>query len=94
LNVGCGKPVGIAEVGRILAKLCGKNSEPDIQGEFRKGDVRHCFADPSKIQRLLGWLPKVTFEEGLRELVEWSSQIVAEDRFEAATSELRAKGLL
>ncbi len=94
LNVGCGNPIGIAEIGWMLARLCGKDIEPDIQGEFRKGDVRHCFADTSKIQRLLGWLPKVTFEEGLRELVEWSSQIVAEDRFEAATSELRAKGLL
>jgi dTDP-L-rhamnose 4-epimerase len=94
LNVGCGRPIGIAEVGCMLARLCAKSIEPDIQGKFRKGDVRHCFADTAKIQRLLGWSPKVSFEEGLCELVEWSNQVIAEDRFEAATAELKAKGLL
>ncbi len=94
LNVGCGHPVHIAEVGRILAGLCGKDLEPDIQGKFRKGDVRHCFADNSRICQLLDWSPRVSFEEGLRELVDWSDGVVAEDRFEKATAELQAKGLL
>lgn len=94
LNVGYGHPVGIAEVGQILARICDKNLEPDIQFKFRKGDVRHCFADTTRIQKLLGWSPRISFEEGLRELVEWSERVVAEDRFEQATAELRAKGLL
>ncbi len=94
LNVGCGQPIGIAEVGHMLAKLCNKSIEPDIQGKFRKGDVRHCYADNTRIQNLLGWSPRISFEDGLRELVEWSSRVVAEDRFEQATAELKAKGLL
>jgi dTDP-L-rhamnose 4-epimerase len=94
LNIGSGNPIEIAEVGRTIAQVCGKSIEPDIQNKFRKGDVRHCYADTGRIRTLLGWEPKVSFEEGVRELVEWSEKVEAVDRFEQATQELRAKGLL
>jgi dTDP-L-rhamnose 4-epimerase len=93
-NVGSSKPIGIAEVGRTIARVCGKEIEPDIQNKFRKGDVRHCYADNTKIRTLLGWGPKVSFEEGIRELVGWSDGVEAVDRFEEAAAELKAKGLV
>lgn len=94
LDVGTGKPIEIAEVARTIARVCDKQIEPDIQMKFRKGDVRHCYADITRIQTLLGWNPQVKYEEGIRELVAWSEKVEAEDHFEQASAELRAKGLL
>lgn len=94
VNVGTGNPLAIAEVARAIAKVCGKSIEPDIQHKFRKGDVRHCYADNSKLRDKLGWKPMVSFEDGVRELVEWSERVEAEDQFEKAAAELKAKGLV
>jgi dTDP-L-rhamnose 4-epimerase len=33
--------------------------------------VRHCFADISRIQSLLGYVPRYQFEDGVAELVAW-----------------------
>ena len=94
VNVGTGNPIPIAEVARTIANVCGKSIEPDIQNKFRKGDVRHCYADNTKLREKLGWEPKVTFEAGIKELVEWSDRVEAEDKFEQAAAELKAKGLV
>ncbi len=94
VNVGSGNPLPIAEVARTIARVCGKSIEPDIQHKFRKGDVRHCYADNTKLRRKLGWEPKIGFEDGIRELVEWSERVEAEDKFEQAAAELKAKGLV
>ena len=54
-NVGSGVPLKIRNIAETLAKLYGKDIEPKILYRFRKGDVRHCYADITKIQQLLGW---------------------------------------
>jgi dTDP-L-rhamnose 4-epimerase len=93
-NVGTGKPVTIISIAETLAKLYGKNIKPNITNKFRKGDVRHCFADISKIKKMLGFAPMVNFEEGMKELIEWSSNIEAIDKFDDASDELRRHGLI
>lgn len=92
-NVGTGKPISVAEVARVLAKLFGVAIEPEIVGKFRKGDVRHCFPDISKAERLLGYKPAVSFDAGMRELIEWSRAAEARDKFEEAARELKKRGL-
>ena len=42
---------------------------------------------------LLGYEPKVTFEDGMGELVEWLADQEADDHVDDATSELAARGL-
>jgi dTDP-glucose 4,6-dehydratase len=42
--------------------------------EDRPGHDRRYAIDPSKIERELGWRPKVRFEEGLRDTVRWYLQ--------------------
>ena len=42
----------------------------------------------------LGYEPKVSFEEGMKELVEWASKIEAKDRFDKAYKELEEKRLV
>lgn len=93
-NVGTGIPLTIRSIAETLARLYGKNIKPDITNKFRKGDVRHCYADITRIKSTLGWEAKVSFEEGMRGLIEWSRTAESIDRFEEAVSELRGKGLV
>lgn len=93
-NVGTGRATSILEVARTLSRLLGFQKPPTIVNSFREGDIRHCFADISKIKRLLGYKPRVTFEEGMKELVGWVSRQTAVDRSEQATKELKKRGLV
>ncbi|MGB9677761.1 MAG: NAD-dependent epimerase/dehydratase family protein, partial [Candidatus Ratteibacteria bacterium] len=93
-NVGTGKPVRIVDIANLLIKLLGKEIKPEITYKFRKGDVRHCYADISKIKNKLGFEIKTTLEEGMKKLIEWASQAKAEDKFEKAQKELKEKGLI
>ncbi len=93
LNVGSGRPVAIRYVAEQLALAYGKPIEPEITQRFRKGDVRHCYADTSRLKEVLDYEPGVSFEQGIEELVEWSRNTEAEDLFDRAKAELEAKGL-
>lgn len=94
-NVGTGKPVTIKEIADVLTRLYEKKITPVITNKYRKGDIRHCYADITKIRRL-GYKPKVKFDEGVKELVEWVNDqpsCNAEDRFEIAQEELKRRKL-
>jgi len=94
-NIGNGIPLTIKSVAETLARLYGREDiRPEIAEKFRKGDVRHCYADTTRAKTVIGFEPKVTFEEGMRELIEWAHGARAEDRFEDAARELKEKGLV
>lgn len=94
LNVGSGKPVTVRKVAEVLARLYGRDLAPEITGTFRKGDVRHCCSDNSKIRKLLNFGADVSFDEGMKELAKWSEKAEAVDLVGKATAELKGKGLL
>jgi dTDP-L-rhamnose 4-epimerase len=94
LNVGTGRPTSVAAVAGVLADSLGVRIEPEIVGRFRKGDIRHCFADVAKIERLLGWRPEVDFADGMAELIAWSESESPSDGVAQATDELTRRGLL
>jgi dTDP-L-rhamnose 4-epimerase len=93
-NVGAGRQITIKRIGEIIAELNHSNVRPLITGKFRKGDVRHCYADISKIKSKLGFEPKISFEEGMKELMEWSKGQKAIDKSDMATEELKHHGLV
>jgi dTDP-L-rhamnose 4-epimerase len=93
VNVGAGRPVSIREMAEVLARQLGKEIEPEVTHEFRAGDIRHCSADLTRARELLGYEPRVTFEDGMRELVEWLATQEAEDRVDAAHAALVERGL-
>ena len=93
-NMGSGVPTSIKEIATKLAKLLKKDIQPKLIGEFRINDIRHCYADNSKIKKLLGWKPKVSLEKGFAELIDWSEKEEAVDTFEKAEKELKQKKLL
>lgn len=94
LNVGSGESHSVAEVANRLAAAMGVDIAPEITGRFRTGDIRHCFADTTRARDLLGFTPRVGFDEGLAELVEWLADRAAVDRIDQATDELRRRGLV
>lgn len=93
INIGSGRPTPILEIAQTLEKLLGKHGLVKISKEFRKGDIRHCFANITKAQKVLGWKPEISLAEGFKELVEWSGREKAVDRFAQAEKELKARGL-
>ncbi len=91
-NVGTGRGTSVLEVARLLIKLYRADLEPEKVEKFRAGDIRHCFADASRLGRL-GFRPRMNLEEGLRQLIEWARQKPALDRVEEAARELESRGL-
>jgi dTDP-L-rhamnose 4-epimerase len=92
-NIGSGRPVTIKEVAQLLAEALGVSVEPEITGECRIGDVRHCFPDISAAREVLGYRPTTQLETGLREFVTWLRGRVAVDRVSEARAELAGRGL-
>jgi dTDP-L-rhamnose 4-epimerase len=93
LNVAAQDPVSVLDVARALARVLDVDLEPEIRNEYRAGDIRHCFGDSTRARELLEWAPRVTFEEGMRELAEWLVTQTAVDRVDEATSALAERGL-
>jgi dTDP-L-rhamnose 4-epimerase len=94
-NVGSGSPIAIADMASTLARMLGKSIAPDYLGKYRVGDVRHCFADISKIERTFGVRPQRSFDEGMQELISWVSLAKAPvDRSRASIAELEKQRLL
>lgn len=87
-NVGTGRPLTVLDVAYALAREIGIDVEPEVTNQFRAGDIRHCYADISKIRRVLGYEPQVRFEDGVRDLVAWISGEPALDLVDLAYREL------
>ncbi len=95
-NVGTGKPTSIKEIAKILSNYISPKIQPTITNEFRSGDIRHCFADITKISNKLGFEPEISLEKGMKSLVKWikNQKGNIKDKTEKAYEELHNKGLL
>jgi dTDP-L-rhamnose 4-epimerase len=94
VNVGTGLATPIREVARSLAEGLGCPDQVEIVGRFREGDIRHCVANVSRARSLLGYEPRVSLREGMKELLDWVSEQDAVDLVAKATAELEARRLL
>ena len=70
-NVGTGKAVTIVQLASLIHELTQSAVafEPSFQSA-RIGDIEHSVASIEAIQRDLRWEPKISLEDGLRELIE------------------------
>jgi dTDP-L-rhamnose 4-epimerase len=93
VNVGSGRSVTVREIGEKLAATIGKQLVPEFTGEYRVGDIRHCYADIGLARAALAYEPSVELEEGMAEIAAWLEGRVAEDRVDAAAQELADRGL-
>jgi dTDP-L-rhamnose 4-epimerase len=94
-NIGSGEHRPIVEIARLIASAMGREHiEPEIVGKTRAGDIRHCFADITQAERVLGFKPKRNFTQGLSELAAWVEEQEARDLVQQARSELEQRGLV
>lgn len=71
-NAGCGRPVPVLEMVRMLISVSGRAVEPDIRGKGTpRGEIERQYLDSSAIHEELGWEPKWELERGLRAAWEW-----------------------
>jgi nucleoside-diphosphate-sugar epimerase len=69
-NVATGQRSTLNETFKLLQKLTSHSGSP-VYGAERGGDIKHSLADISSAEKLLGYKPKVNFEDGLRQTVDW-----------------------
>jgi dTDP-L-rhamnose 4-epimerase len=93
-NVGTGQRTTVLQVAKEIVQFFGSGSELFVVGAFRQGDVRHNFADLSKIRDAIGFAPRFPFREGLLRFLTWAA---AQDRlpisYESSLREMRERGL-
>jgi len=70
INVATGGRISLNQLFNTVKQLVGATVDPTYV-DTRAGDVRDSQADISKAQRILGYSPAVSFEDGLRKTVEW-----------------------
>ncbi len=92
-NIGCGRPVTVLEMASLLINKLNSNLDTKIVNKFREGDIRHCFADTSKIKKEIGFEAKISLEEGINDLISWVKDQSADDLVDLATAILEKKGL-
>lgn len=94
-NVGTGVATTVLEVAEALGKGYGKDVSLQVTGDFRVGDIRHNYADLTKIQQKLGFVPRVSFAEGIARFTAWvNEQEVALIDYTKSLNEMKSKGLM
>ncbi|HYG85152.1 MAG TPA: SDR family NAD(P)-dependent oxidoreductase [Azospirillum sp.] len=93
-NIGSGVSRTVRDAAAALAVAVGREDiQPEITGQCRVGDIRHCWPDISKARTVLGYEPRVSLEDGLAELAAWLSRQIAVDRIDEMRRELAGRGL-
>ena len=67
-NLACGGQYTLNELLKDLNELIGKNIKARFE-DARPGDIKHSFADVSKVERVLGIKPTIDFREGLEKTI-------------------------
>ena len=94
-NIGSGQDVSVTEVAQSIARAMRRERlQPEIAGQARAGDIRHCFADISRARQILGFEPARGFEDSLGELASWVERQRAVDLVAQARLELEQRGLV
>ncbi|WP_034980399.1 NAD-dependent epimerase/dehydratase family protein [Epilithonimonas tenax] len=93
-NVGTGVATDVLTVAKTLISSYGIDVPVSITGNFRLGDIRHNFADITKIKSKLGFEPKFDFTQGIKRFTDWVlQQDIQENKLNESLEEMKAKGL-
>ncbi len=75
INLGGGNnPYTLHQMVELMEKFSGKKAKMKYS-EAVKADMEVTWADISKAKKLLGWSPKVGFEEGIAHLMKWHADL-------------------
>lgn len=93
-NVGSGEKLDVLTIANCLIEKYNSNVKIHISGNYRLGDIKDNQADLTKINKLLGYVPKVKFKEGISNFVDWvEKQNIEEDNYAKTIEEMKEKGL-
>ena len=93
-NVGTGVATDVVTVVNELFNSYNTKIPVEISGNYRLGDIRHNYADLTKIQTLLGYTPSVNFADGIQKFAQWvNGQEIFEDKYQMSIEEMKDKGL-
>jgi UDP-glucose 4-epimerase len=70
VNIACGEKVSVNQVIAKINELLGTDIQPNY-APSRAGDVKHSLADISLAKRLIGFEPRVMFDEGLKRAIDY-----------------------
>ena len=94
VNVGSEKGVTVREIAQRISDALGIRIAPEINGEFRPGEMRHLISGTDTI-RGAGYVPQVGLAEGIDRYLDWiRSQSDVRDYFSEASERLRNKGIV
>ena len=94
-NVGSGISTDVLTIANSLQKLLEIEVLTSVSGQFRVGDIRHNYADLSRVKNFFGFEPLISIEQGLTKFTNWvKTQQIHTDRYEKSLREMKAKGLL
>lgn len=95
MNVGSGEPTSVMEVAKLLCQIMGSDIVPHVTGEYRVGDIRHNFANTSRLEEVAGFRAKVSLHSGMERFCDWlSTQPIPADMLDKANAELRARKMM
>ncbi|MBW9111865.1 NAD-dependent epimerase/dehydratase family protein [Microbacterium ureisolvens] len=95
MNVGSGVATTVNDVVEALAAAYGRSVSSRISGNYRLGDIRHNVADVSRLADVLGYRPRVSFEDGVKRFANWVlTEPVEGESYERSLSEMAARNLL
>lgn len=94
-NVGAGEPTSVLEIANMLVDAFGGKVRPEVTGQYRLGDIRHCYADLTHIRSKLKFEPKMSLTSGMEEFASWVlSQPLPEDGLDKANEELKKRKMM
>jgi dTDP-L-rhamnose 4-epimerase len=94
-NVGTGHATSVLEVAKTLMEKFAIEVPLKISGMYRIGDIRHNYADVTRLEQDLGVHSSVSFSEGIEKFVNWvKSQPLVESKYDSSLQEMQQKGLL
>ena len=70
-NIGSGRDISILKIAQIVLKKMNKSEKLVQYSDARLGQVDRHIADISKIKKVIGWQPKVKFEQGVEKTIAW-----------------------
>ena len=94
VNVGSGRGVPVREIAAQIADALNIHIEPEINGEFRPGEMRHLTSGTDRI-RAAGYAPQIDLATGIGRYLDWiRAQSDVRDYFSEAATILRDKGIV
>lgn len=93
VNVGSGSPIEILEIAQLICTMLKTKIKPAVTGQYRVGDIRHCYADITVI-RNAGFKTSYALKAGLQETIDWASKQESSDLTSQASGQLKQFNLI